>query len=154
MPQIQLSPWQRKKSMHACTHIHTHLTPCTQTGSSQASAPLPPTLLRALKMVSVSPHGYDTAYFLSAFSTFFPCSLIPQIVVFPRTLPLVLFLLPSVTEKYLCLLFNYHLGSSTTWLRHRYFKLSRSNTEHPHLAHIPLLPPPYTKFKKLTPTQK
>lgn len=45
--------------------------------------------------------------------------------------------------------FNYHLGSSTTWLGHRYFKLSRSNTEHPHLAHIPLYPPPYTKFKKL-----
>lgn len=50
--------------------------------------------------------------------------------------------------------FNYHLGSSTTWLRYRYFKLNRSNTEHPHLAHIPLYPPLYTKFKKLTPHTK
>lgn len=59
-PEFNCPHDRKKKSMHACTHIHTHLTPCTQTGSSQASAPLPPTLPRPLKMASVSPHGYNT----------------------------------------------------------------------------------------------
>lgn len=37
---------------------HTRLTPCTQIGSSQVWAPLPPML--GLRMVPASPHGYQT----------------------------------------------------------------------------------------------